>query len=56
MIFFERTEQNAGVRQRALEFFSSTECMRRIFTGRSKMKTKLQMIKFIEKLRLNILT
>lgn len=56
MLFFERAELNEGIRTRSLEFFSSTECIRRIFAGRSKMKTKLQMIKFIEKLRLNILT
>ena len=56
MLFLRPTQENSGIRQHALELFSSAECMRRIITGRSRMKTKLQMIKFIEKMRLNILT
>ena len=56
MIFFERTEQNKGIREKSLELFSSPKCLKKIITGRTKIKTKLQMIKFIEKLRLNILT
>lgn len=39
-----------------MELFSSKECIRRIMMGRSRMKTKLQMIKFVEKVRMNILT
>jgi len=30
--------------------------VKKIITGRSKIKTKIQMIKFIEKMRANILT
>jgi hypothetical protein len=56
MLFFADKEQNSGIRQRSLELFSSKQCMQRILAGRSRMKNKLQMIKFIEKVRLNILT
>jgi hypothetical protein len=56
MLFLRENEENEGVRARALEFFSSTECIKRIMMGRGRMKTKLQMVKFIEKMRLNILT
>jgi hypothetical protein len=56
MLFFERRPENEGIRKRSLEFLESKDCIKRILTGRCKMKTKLQMIKFIEKVRLNILT
>jgi hypothetical protein len=56
MLFFNHCELNSGIRERSLELFSSSDCIRRILAGRSKMKTKLQMVKFIEKMRLNILT
>lgn len=56
MIFFKNSEENKGIREKSLELFSSPECIKRILTGRSKMKTKLQMMKFIEKMRFNILT
>jgi hypothetical protein len=56
MLFLRESEENEGVRARALEFFSSRECIKRIMMGRGRMKTKLQMVKFVEKMRLNILT
>ena len=56
MLFFDNSEANRGIRDKSLDFFSSKECIRRILSGRCKMKNKLQMIKFIEKMRWNILT
>ena len=56
MLFFARSEENEGIRARSLEFFSSRECLRRILLSRSSMRNKLQMVKFIEKMRFNILT
>jgi hypothetical protein len=56
MLFLQDREENKGIRRLSLELFSSKECIRRIMIGRSRMKTKLQMIKFVEKVRMNILT
>lgn len=56
MKFFKDIEENQGIRNRCLDLFSSSECVKMIITGRSKIKTKIQMIKFIEKIRANILT
>jgi hypothetical protein len=53
--FYADEAGNEGIRKRCLSFLESGECLRRIMKGRSKMKTKLMMVKFLEKMRSNLL-
>jgi hypothetical protein len=56
MVFFEHKEENTFLREECLRLFTSSECIKRILVGRCKMANKLQMVKFIDKMRFNILS
>ena len=53
--FVEEGKGKEGIRKRCQEFIESGDCIKRIMKGRCQLKTKLMMVKFIEKLRSNLL-
>lgn len=56
MIFLEKVQSNKTILTNYLDFFTSSACIARILLGRGRMRTKVTMIKFIEKMRRNAIT
>ena len=52
---FRKDIKNKRIRKLCLDLFSSSDCIKRVMGSKCKMKTKMMMVKFIEKIRLNIL-